>query len=141
MRAIAILIMLAGCAANAPAPEATMTFRVVGSGQQARNQDNRTTSLAVFDAATMRSVWPAGDPPAIDFEKEMVVILFAGSRPTGGWTIEPRGVSVSAEDSLDVDAAIVGPPPDAFVTQALTSPWVAIAVEKRDVKGIRWHPQ
>lgn len=118
-----------------------MTFRIAGSGQHARQQEERTSAVAFFDDATMRGAWPGDDPPTIDFQKEMVIVLFAGSRPTGGWSIVPRGVSLSADNWLIVDAAIRKPPPDAIVTQAFTSPWIAIAVGKRTIEGVRWHPE
>lgn len=145
MRTLGLLLILAGCAANAPAPEAAMTFRTAASGQNARQKQERTTSMALFSDVTLRKIWPTMiggvEPPAVDFEKEMLVVLLAGSRPTGGWSIEPRAVSVAADGWLDVDAEIRRPPPDAIVTQAFTSPWVAVAVEKREIKGIRWHPE
>jgi PrcB C-terminal len=150
---MALLLLLAGCAANAPAPEAktdqassdaTLAFRVVANGQNAQRNEERTSSVGIFDEATLRNLWPSiapGEPPAIDFEKEMLIVLFAGSRPTGGWSIEPRAVTVRDTGWIAVDAPVRRPPADAMVTQAFTSPWVALAVSKRELKGISWRPE
>lgn len=80
-----------------------------------------------------------GSPPPVDFQSDSAVFLLAGSKPTGGWTVVPRGASVEGK-TLVVDAAIQPPPPDAYVTQAFTSPYAVVAVSTKAFEDVRWKP-
>ncbi|HSK41000.1 MAG TPA: protease complex subunit PrcB family protein [Arenibaculum sp.] len=57
----------------------------------------------------------------------MAVAVFAGTRPTGGYSVEIVSMDAAAQtgapDRLRVSYRIQAPPGDAMVTQALTSPW------------------
>jgi hypothetical protein len=67
---------------------------------------------------------------------ESVIRLELGSRPTGGWAIEP--LEVSGDPSLaTVKTKIVAPPAGGIVTMALTAPYAVIAIDA-DVKAVRW---
>lgn len=64
------------------------------------------------------------DAGAPDFAKSVVVAVFVGERPTGGFTAafeEP----VAKGDDLVVRYRIKKPSPTSFVTQAFTHPWKA----------------
>ena len=80
-----------------------------------------------------------GERPQVDFDSESVVILLAGSRRSGGYSVEPRGVTVDGR-VLVVDAVVKSPPPDAIVTMALTSPFAVIAVNTKAIDSVRWNP-
>lgn len=72
-------------------------------------------------------------PPSLDFSRLTVVALFAGERPTGGYRIQVDGV---VEDPAKARKAIVRyrvvpPARDALVTQALTYPYIVIAIERK----------
>lgn len=74
-------------------------------------------------------------PPQIDFNRSIVVAIFAGEQRTGGFSVTVERVT---EDSRAGEPArgvvhyrIVSPPPDAFVTQALTYPYIIVRVDKR----------
>lgn len=118
-----------------------MTTRSIASGSQTAT----TTAGASFalDEPTYASRWQQligrGDAPRVDFAKEAAVFLLAGSKPTGGYSIDVRGASVEGE-TLVVDAVVKPPAPDAIVTQAFTSPFVVVAVDRRDFKDVRWKP-
>lgn len=69
--------------------------------------------------------------PAPDFSRVTVVALFAGERPTGGYHVEVDRV---VEDSSNprkavVHYRVVPPARGALVTQALTYPYLVIAIE------------
>lgn len=61
-------------------------------------------------------------PPQIDFSREMVIAVFAGERTTGGFTVEVTAIDVSS-GAIRVTYQESGPPPDSFLTQALTQPY------------------
>ncbi len=120
-----------------------MELRTISSGAYAAAKPEAPRAVAATDEAAYRTLWPqligGGAPPAADFATEAVVFLLAGAKPTGGWSVVPRGAAVEG-DTLVVDAAIQGPPPDAMVTQAFTSPYAVIAVKTRDFTDVRWKP-
>lgn len=116
-----------------------MNVRSISHGPYATAKTPGAT--LALDAKTYAARWQnlvgRGEAPAIDFAKEAAVFLLAGSKPTGGYSIDVRGAKVEGE-TLVIDAAVKSPPPDAIVTQAFTSPYVVIAVDQRDVKDVRW---
>jgi hypothetical protein len=69
------------------------------------------------------------DRKALDFKKHTVVGYFAGSKPTGGFTVEIIGVDRKKEGAT-VKVRLWKPGKGMFVTEALTSPFVIQAVEK-----------
>ena len=118
-------------------------MRNLASGGYAAAKPDVPKAEVVRSAEEYARVWDEtvgrGEPPQADFARESVVILLAGPRNTGGWSVEPRGVSLEGR-TLIVDAAIKSPPPDAMVTQAFTSPFAVIAVGTKDFDGVRWTP-
>ena len=71
----------------------------------------------------------APDVSGVDFENEVAVALFAGERPTGGWRIG-SDVSVKLQGRFGaVIYEILGPGDGCTTSQALTSPYLALAVK------------
>lgn len=66
---------------------------------------------------------------SIDFEEYKYVLIGAGERPTGGYSVEVTSV-VGKEDSILVDAKVNAPKPDEMVVQAITHPSVLIKISK-----------
>lgn len=118
-----------------------MELRTLGSGAYAAAKPQTPQATAAHDQKRYEELWGSmigrGEMPPVDFTKEAAVFLLAGSRPTGGYSIEPKGASLDGE-TLVVDAPIKGPPPDSMVTQAFTSPYAVVAVSAKNFKDIRW---
>ena len=120
-------------AAYRPAPQ-TVQWEIIASGQQAVNV-TRPTYRLVRDEAELRSLWNqlhgallrVPPLPSVDFRRETVLVAMMGQRPTGGYSLDVRGVTIEGGD-LFVDIVLVEPPPDALTTMALTSPWTVIRV-------------
>lgn len=72
---------------------------------------------------------PNAPAPEVDFDEEMAVVLFLGTRPTGGHAVTIESVE-RGPDGLVVHALATAPAPDAITTQALTSPMHAVAVPR-----------
>jgi hypothetical protein len=67
--------------------------------------------------------------PQVDFDREMVVAVFMGSRPTGGYSVQ----IVSAQEQnggLVISYHEASPRPGAITTQVLTFPYHIVAVSK-----------
>jgi outer membrane receptor protein involved in Fe transport len=156
MRAVLLLAFaLTACASDTTPPAApaadnasasaseTVETRTLTSGGYAAAKPERPQAVAVKSADEYAAKWEqtvgGGTPPQVDFAGDSVVILLAGSRPTGGYSVEVRGARLEGR-TLVIDAAVKGPPPDSMVTQAFTSPFAAIAVNTKDFDGVRWTP-
>ena len=77
---------------------------------------------------------PPPDVNDVDFSKEIVVALLAGERPTGGWKIGPNVVVKRQGRFAAIEYTVVGPGKGCTTTQALTSPYVVLAVNADAVR-------
>jgi len=107
-----VLITLAG-AASFVAPAASLVARVTGTA----------------------GIVPAPEPPDVDFDVEIALLVAAGERPTGGHTVTIEAARLIG-DTLHVDTVERSPGRGCMVTQAITYPATAAAVEKVDAEAV-----
>src|SRR5262249_62379029 len=69
--------------------------------------------------------------PSVDFSRDMVVALFMGERPTGGYAIEVTRIERTAQ-GLSVHYRTSRPAPSATQMQALTQPFPLVTVPRVD---------
>jgi len=71
------------------------------------------------------------EAPEIDFSSQMLIGVFSGSKPTGGYGI---GIQRVLEDSKKIVVEYVekSPPPDAIVTMAFTYPCHIVSIPRSD---------
>jgi len=135
------LVTLFGCATDTIG--GNLEMRTLITGQYAAAQPEGPATVAIRSEDEYARVWQeqigSGQPPAIDFAKESVVILLAGMKRSGGYTIEPEGVMLEGR-TLVVDATVTAPPSGGIVTMALTSPFAVIAVNTKNFDEVRWTP-
>lgn len=89
----------------------------------------------IRDAETWRSAWstahagrePVPPVPEVDFSSGSVVLAAMGRRATGGYEVIVAEVR-RTEEALAVTVREVSPGPGCMVTQALTSPAVAVRI-------------
>jgi hypothetical protein len=94
-------------------------------------------NLIIKDNLTWKKIWnihskirlPQPGLPDVDFAKEMVIAIFKGECPTGGYTTEIDSVE-KVGDRIIVHIAETKPDPDNIVTQALTQPYHIIRTER-----------
>ncbi|MCY3020404.1 MAG: protease complex subunit PrcB family protein [Planctomycetota bacterium] len=87
---------------------------------------NEVGEIRVFDEGAKKD-----QPPGINFEKEMVLAVFAGEKPTGGHSVKiEKVVYGAAKKTVWVIYREKAPEPGAGVTQALTYPSHVVAVKK-----------
>jgi len=134
--------------AAAAATTSEMTFRLIDRGVlgRAANADmetaDRTPMMEIASSGNRyESLWRThiNDTPApsVDFEKESVVFLIMGPRPTGGYAVTPESVTRSGND-LFVKTRIQEPEKGAMTTQAFTAPYAVIAVPMPRARAGRW---
>lgn len=76
----------------------------------------------------------APDVSKVDFESEVAVALFAGEKSSGGWKIDPA-VEVKRQGVFaSVSYVVVGPGDGCSSSQALTSPYLVLAVKGERVR-------
>lgn len=109
-------------------------WEVLAQGQQAVGFD-KPSYVLVTSQDQLTNLWykaygsqlQVPQVPKVDFSRETVVAAFAGQKPTGGYGLQVRGVSVE-NGELYVDLVSISPQAGAITTQGLTSPWVLIHV-------------
>ena len=124
-----------------PAPR-EVPFEVVAQGRQAVGVGAPAYQLLrsqqELAEAWGRAYGASLQPPPLpgaDLERETLLAVFLGPKPTGGYGAEVRGVTLEGGD-LFVDLVETEPGPDAVVTQALTSPWLVLRVPRGGVAAV-----
>lgn len=140
--AAAAVLLLAACySVDTTNPPETLKHRIIAEGGYGRIRVARQQVAYAATESAYRSLWNnvvgQGDPPPIDFSREGVLFLAAGERPTGGYQVTVKSIRQNG-DALVVEAPVEPPPPDTMVTQALTSPFVVVAIPKVESTDVRW---
>jgi len=74
-------------------------------------------------------------------ERTTIVSIFAGEKPTGGWAVAVQSVNREGKSGVClIDYKITPPNRDAFVTQVLTYPAVAVRIEAPGCKNVQVRP-
>lgn len=120
----------------------SVDLRTLTTGTMAAVSPAEQRLECASDDATYRRLWTqlvgTGEPPEIDFNRESVVFLLAGQKPTGGYAVEPRRARIAGQ-TLVVDANVRVPGTDTITTQALTSPYAVVAIRRlRPFENARW---
>jgi len=98
--------------------------------------------LVIKNETEWKTVWqnhvqpnvPAKELPRVDFEKEMIVAVFLGEKPTGGYKVEITAIEEDrGKGRLRVVVREGKPPAGAMVIQALTQPYHIVRVKKIDL--------
>lgn len=118
---------------DAPAASKDGNSRELGSGTSG---SPTAGEIVATSAEEWRDKWIASgataNPPEVtevDFETEVAVAIFAGERPSGGWKIDPA-VEVKRQGTFAaVSYTVVGPGKGCSTSQALTSPYLVLAVK------------
>ena len=71
----------------------------------------------------------------INFEKEALIFVFAGTFNTGGYSINVDSIKRIGKNKISAVFSISSPSPDSIVTQALTHPSIIVSlkVSKTDI--------
>lgn len=136
----AALLLVFAVTACAVRPAVVVELQTIASGGYARDDSGRQAVL-VRTEDEYRRLWGekiGRDPaPEADFGKGVVILLLAGSRATGGYSVVPESVDVSGGSAV-VRARIERPGGGSIVSQALTSPYAAVFVNSRDIESVQW---
>lgn len=97
------------------------------------------TTADAWRAAFASPVLGARDEAApVDFEKDAVILVSMGERPTGGHAVELVRKEAAVKDGVaHVQVALRSPAKGALVTQALTRPCLALSIAREGVRGVK----
>ncbi len=86
----------------------------------------------VTSSAQLTELWKMfssnGTPPAVDFVASNIIAVFAGEKPTAGYTISVSKIKDS--DTRMVTVLLSRPDKNCVLTQALTAPYQIIKIPK-----------
>ncbi len=127
--------------ANTDAPSAQgISFKVLGVGTNAAAYPARK-NYAIYDANEFANFWKKahgndGTPvPSVDFTKNYVVGVFAGTVSTAGYTIAVSKVTDSSS-SRSIEVVIDEPGSDCSVIEEQTNPYQFVSVPFSDVTAL-----
>jgi hypothetical protein len=127
------LALLPACQHHALDSTDTLVFQTLGRGLHSGFSESGAVLIRSAQdwqqqtAAHPQWQIPGQEWPAIDFEKHCALLVSAGQRSSGGWSLQVRSIADGPEE-LIVTAEAVGPAPDAIVTMVLTSPFELVTV-------------
>lgn len=140
---LALTLLISGaCAATEEAP-GMQNFVSIAKGV---NSGITTPGAhAARDADQWQALWaehariqvPAPPPPQVDFERNTVVFVSAGSRPTGGYALAVERAEVY-QGKLSISARESAPQPGSMLTQALTAPFEIVLVPRTALPVEAW---
>lgn len=119
-------------ASGAAAVAEDVTVTVIDAGTNAGAASERK-NIAAYDKDGLARLWSMahatdGTPlPTVDFSKSYVIGVFAGTKPSGGYSIEVSRVSDSG-DTRAVAITLTKPGSDCITSQAITSPYQIVTV-------------
>lgn len=143
--AFAVLILLSACEQTTPEktgmelPQAeSVSVRTLWQSQQCKKIES---SVEVFDTknalqnwwkATHNTIMPTPPLPEnlnqLDFQKEKVIIVFMGEKPSAGYSLLLADIKASlAKDVLHVSIIQVAPKNTSMQAQLITSPCLLLA--------------
>lgn len=130
----------AGCSAKASDTAAAYPFTTLGKGSQSGVRERKL--VAIKSENDWKALWkahaspslPPKEPPLVDFQTEMIVAVFSGEKPTGGYSIEITRIEENpTKHTLEVLVRESKPPPGAMVIQALTQPYHIVKLTRTEL--------
>lgn len=134
----AMVLAVSSAGGHAVAGEASRQMQIIQQWRGHNSAREQRQRIVVRDAKGWDQLWkamhgaivPKPDVPEVDFQKQMVIGAFLGTRPTGGFSV--RITRVTQNDKIVVCVAEQSPGPDDIVTMALTSPYHVVVVPRSD---------
>lgn len=115
--------------------EGTLEIRRIG--QWTRTGIGEARRLVIKDANAWAQFWSElgmGDRPAVDFNRDVVIVAAAGQRPTGGHEIAVDRVT-QTQGGLTVEVVERVPGPNCMTTASLTQPVDIVIVPASGIRS------
>jgi len=69
-------------------------------------------------------------------DNKTYILICAGEKPTGGYSMQLESITMVAPGSIYVTAQVISPAPDMMVTQVLTYPYILIVIEDEEILNV-----
>lgn len=135
--ALIVMTLLAGCAAGRATEEGHVKARVLTSADLRESDGYAPGAHVIRSAEVYQRLVRGGDVPAVDFNRETVLLLNAGPQRTAGYSIALRDARLDG-GVLVITADVVPPAPGTIVAQVFTNPAALVAVDRAEVTAVRW---
>jgi hypothetical protein len=132
--AVIIVVMVAACVS--PSAQ-SIPFTNIARGTSSQIDESRRVVIRTSDE--WQALWKShasSQAPVVDFSKLMVVGVFAGTKPTAGYSIQIGAVRRDGSKAI-VEYAEQSPAAGAIVAQVLTSPFHLVSIP-RDVQDVEF---
>lgn len=126
--AVPLFLGMAGCTGKKD-----VSFRHVASNGRPTPGVEFVTDSQAFDQL-WEDLFAPGEKPAVNWDKEAVIGVFLGEKPTGGYGVIVNKVVLEKPDHLQLTASLRQPGPDDFVTMAITYPGHLVAIEREHLR-------
>ncbi len=133
---LALLALLGAACSLPPEEELPVPFTTIAMGE--RSGILQPKNVVVRTAGEWARLWQrhdagdAGKRPSIDFNRDMVIAVFRGQRPTAGYGVRITDVR-QTPDELQVHVRERRPDTGAVLAQVQTYPYVMIRLPKKDL--------
>lgn len=125
MPLLMLALLVAGQAAQAPVTIVRGADSAMESAAEAvARSDGEWASLWAAHAGSQAR-------PAVNFSSRLVVAVFLGTQPTGGFGVRITGARLD-RDALSVEYEVRRPGEDAIVPQVITSPFHIVTLPRHD---------
>jgi hypothetical protein len=112
-----------------------LKFRRLATGTSSGIHENVIVSIG--DEVAFKELWnrhtsnitPKPPLPKVNFKKEMVIGIFDGDKPTGGYTVTVKKI-IPAPKVIKVMVATGTPPKGSMTAQVVTQPFDIVATTK-----------
>jgi hypothetical protein len=93
--------------------------------------------FGAFYAALHGNKIPPREPPKVDFRSNVVLYVSFGRKQTGGYRVEVLDALIHRR-ALVISAQLAEPPPNSYLIQMITNPYVLVSVPRAEAAGVRY---
>jgi hypothetical protein len=115
--------------------EVIVNYEVIQQGTYSGKKD--TVAQVIATQKDWEQLWkqhvsvlvPQPPVPEIDFDTDVIVVIFAGEKKSGGYAAVIKDVSAELDDIV-INYKLTEPQPGSFTIQAITQPYVMLKMAK-----------
>lgn len=124
------LLILSGASSVRAQRQRALTFFPIPIPEQSGFEQAETVLVRDQNQwEALRARLRLADPfPAIDFRRDSIIGIFAGVRPTAGYSIRIDSITADPKGSAMVRYRLLTPPADALLAEVLTYPNLIVRV-------------
>lgn len=141
MAGVLALVLLGGAGPGGCPGDREVAVRSLGGGARCGGEEGprvrRVASAADLARILSPGLGPAEPAPAVDFAREVVLLVGMGQRPTAGHGVELLSPAAPVKEGVaGVRVAFRSPAAGAMTAQVITSPCLLVALSRDGLRGV-----